>query len=96
MSNYEGHKAAFKLPANVYRLDPKTREATVVATDMDKSNGIRFSPDEKKLYIVDNRRPQAPNDPHSIRVYDDAAAKPGEWDDGDAIDLSLFRDDDED
>src|SRR5271163_303326 len=26
MSNYEGHKAAFELPANVYRLDPKTRE----------------------------------------------------------------------
>src|SRR6201997_1453375 len=24
MSNYEGHKAAFDLPANVYRLDPNT------------------------------------------------------------------------
>src|SRR5271156_3094388 len=50
MSNYEGHKAAFELPANVYRLDPKTREATVVASDMDKPNGLCFSPDEKKLY----------------------------------------------
>ena len=27
MSNYEGHKAPFELPANVYRLDPGTREA---------------------------------------------------------------------
>jgi gluconolactonase len=25
MSNYEGHKAPFELPANVYRLDPKNR-----------------------------------------------------------------------
>ena len=53
MSNYEGHKAPFELPANVYRLDPKTGEATVVATDMDKPNGLCFSPDEKRLYIVD-------------------------------------------
>jgi gluconolactonase len=48
MSNYEGHKAPFELPANVYRLDPKTGEATVVVSDMDKPNGICFSPDETK------------------------------------------------
>ncbi len=70
MSNYEGHKASFELPAVVYRLDPKTREATVVASDMDKPNGICFSPDEKKLYIVDTGAPRHPGDPHPIRVYD--------------------------
>ncbi|HZV89436.1 MAG TPA: SMP-30/gluconolactonase/LRE family protein, partial [Candidatus Binatus sp.] len=70
MSNYEGHKAPFELPANVYRLDPKTREVTVVATDMDKPNGICFSPDEKLLYIVDTGAPKHPADPHQIRVYD--------------------------
>lgn len=70
MSNYEGHKAAFELPANVYRLDPQTREATVVVGDMDKPNGICFSPDEKKLYIVDTGEPKHPGDPHPIRVYD--------------------------
>jgi hypothetical protein len=48
MSNYEGHKASFEVPANVYRLDPNTREATVVAGDLVKPNGICFSPDEKK------------------------------------------------
>ncbi len=69
MSNYEGHKAAFELPANVYRLDPETREATVVASDMMKPNGICFSPDEKKLYIVDTG-PTEPGVPHPIRVYD--------------------------
>ena len=70
MSNYEGHKEPFELPANVYRLDPKTREATVVASDMDKPNGICFSPDEKKLYIVDTGIPKNAGDPHPIRVYD--------------------------
>ena len=70
MNNYEGHKAAFELPANVYRLDPKTREATVVASDMVKPNGLCFSPDEKKLYIVDTGAQPHPTDPHPIRVYD--------------------------
>jgi len=70
MTNYEGHKAAFELPANVYRVDAKTGEATVVAGDMDKPNGICFSPDEKKLYIVDTGVPRHPGDPHPIRVYD--------------------------
>ena len=70
MSNYEGHKAPFELPANVYRLDPKTGESTVVATDMDKPNGLCFSPDEKRLYIVDTGIPKRAGDPRPIRVYD--------------------------
>ena len=70
MSNYEGHKAPFELPANVYRLDPKTGDATVVATDLDKPNGLCFSPDEKRLYIVDTGIPKRPGDPRPIRVYD--------------------------
>jgi gluconolactonase len=70
MSNYEGHKAPFELPANVYRLDPDTREATVVANDMDKPNGLCFSPDEKKLYIVDTGPGLEQGIPRPIRVYD--------------------------
>jgi gluconolactonase len=52
--NYEGHKDVLELPAQVYRLDVKTGKATVVADDIDKPNGIAFSPDEKTLYIVDS------------------------------------------
>jgi gluconolactonase len=70
MSNYEGHKAQFELQANVYRLDPKTHEATVVVSDLDKPNGICFSPDEKKLYIVDTGLPKHSGDPRPIYVYD--------------------------
>jgi len=70
MTNYEGHKADFELPANVYRLDPQTHELNAVVTDMNKPNGLCFSPDEKKLYIVDTGAPKNPNDPRPIRVYD--------------------------
>ena len=70
MSNYEGHKAPFELPAQVYRLDPKSRAVSVVATDLDKPNGLCFSPDEKNLYIVDSGRAKKPGDPRPIRVYD--------------------------
>jgi len=68
MSNYEGHVADFELPANVYRLDPASGEATVVASDLAKPNGLCFSPDESKLYIVDTGQPAGK--PHPIRVYD--------------------------
>ena len=70
MSNYEGHKATFELPTAVYRLDPKTHELAVVASDMDKPNGLCFSPDEKLLYIVDSGNPKHQGDPRPIRVYD--------------------------
>jgi gluconolactonase len=70
MTNYEGHRATFELPANVYRIDQKTGEATVVASDLDKPNGLCFSPDEKRLYIVDTGMPKHSGDPRPIRVYD--------------------------
>lgn len=70
MSNYEGHKATFELPAVVYRLDPKTRVTTVVVSDLDKPNGLCFSPDEKLLYVVDSGTPKHPGDPRPIQVYD--------------------------
>ena len=59
-----------ELAANVYRFDPKTGETTVVATDMDKPNGLCFSPDEKKLYIADTEVPKDPSELHPIRIYD--------------------------
>lgn len=68
--NYEGHKRAFELPTNVYRLDPESGEATVVADDFHKPNGLCFSPDESLLYIVDTGRSHDPEAPFHIRVFD--------------------------
>jgi gluconolactonase len=50
--NYEGLKAEPELPTNVYRIDSKTGKLTVVIGDMNLPNGLAFSPDEKKLYVV--------------------------------------------
>jgi gluconolactonase len=64
LGNYEGHVATPELPTNVYRLDPRSGRATVVVGDI-RPNGLCFSPDEKKMYIVD-----ASATPRVIRVYD--------------------------
>jgi gluconolactonase len=64
LGNYEGHVAQPELPTNVYRLDPRTGRATVVLGDI-RPNGLCFTPDERKMYIVD-----AGIVPRVIRVYD--------------------------
>jgi gluconolactonase len=65
LSHYEGHAAPQELPTQVYRLDPRTARATVVADDIVAPNGLAFSPDEKTLYIVESR-----SDPRRILAYD--------------------------
>ncbi len=65
-SYYEGEKAQPELPANVYRIDGTTGEATVVAADVEGPNGLAFSPDESKLYIVAARAQPT----RKIVVYD--------------------------
>jgi gluconolactonase len=65
LGNYEGHTATPELPTNVYRWDPSTRKLSVVAGDVNRPNGLAFSPDESKLYIV-----EAGVTPRVIRVYD--------------------------
>lgn len=70
LNDYEGHKAAFELPTNVYRLDPRTGAATVVEGGLRRPNGLCFSPDEKLLYLCDTSGTDGPQYPHDIRVYD--------------------------
>ena len=55
LGNYEGEMAEPELPMNVYRVDGKTGAVTVVADGINAPNGLAFSPDEKKLYIVESR-----------------------------------------
>jgi gluconolactonase len=65
LMNYEGHRAEFELPANVYRVDGRTGQATVVIGDLARPNGLCFSPDERRLYLVDTGVT-----PRPIYVYD--------------------------
>lgn len=70
LMNYEGYKAEPEQPNRVYRLDPSTGEATVVADDFVRPNGLCFSPDESLLYIVDTGRSHNAEAPSHIRVFD--------------------------
>jgi gluconolactonase len=54
----------------VYRLDPKTGDLRVVIDEMDRPNGLCFSPDETLLYVVDTGASHTPNGSRDIRVYD--------------------------
>jgi gluconolactonase len=62
---YEGHKAEPKLPTNVYRWDPKTEKLAVMSGDLNRPNGLAFSPDESRLYVV-----EAGVSPRIIQVFD--------------------------
>jgi gluconolactonase len=64
---YEGHKAEAELPRNVYRLEPNGG-AQVVADDFVRPNGLCFSPDERKLYVVDSGISHG--GPAHIRAFD--------------------------
>jgi len=64
LGNYEGHVATAELPTNVYRLD-KSGQLAVVTGDVNRPNGLAFSPDESKLYVV-----EAAANPRVIVVFD--------------------------
>jgi gluconolactonase len=62
---YEGHTGKQELPTNVYRVDPKGGKLSVVAGDINRPNGLCFSPDESKLYVI-----EAALNPREIKVFD--------------------------
>jgi gluconolactonase len=64
--NYLGHKAPWDLPFRVYRLDPATGALTMAIDDMKRPNGLAFSPDETRLYVVDTPGPGQ----RTVQVYD--------------------------
>ncbi|MFZ4508985.1 MAG: SMP-30/gluconolactonase/LRE family protein [Fimbriimonas sp.] len=68
LSNYEGNKLEPELPMVVYRIDPNTGEGEVVVEDLERPNGLCFSPDERLLYIADSGQGK-------IWVYDVVANK---------------------
>ena len=59
ISNREGEKRDSELEGNfVYRFDPDSDELTIVANDLDRPNGLTFSPDESLLYVSDTGEPK--------------------------------------
>jgi gluconolactonase len=67
VGNYEGDKADEEIGRYVWRIDPSTGAGSPVIEGMDRPNGLCFSPDESRLYIVDTGH---------IRVFDMDGARP--------------------
>lgn len=63
MMDYEGNKGDLLLKEAVYRIDP-SGQIEKVTDDLGKPNGLCFSPDYKKLYVVDTGAAK------NIRVYE--------------------------
>ena len=63
--NYLGDKGPQEMPYRVYRLDPASGKLTIMVGDMERPNGLCFSPDETRLYVVDT-----PNGQKTTHVYD--------------------------
>lgn len=70
LSDYEGHVAEGEYGGcYVFRFNPATGALDAVVEDFNKPNGIAFSPDESKLYVVDTGRSHSPDGEHHIRVF---------------------------
>ncbi|MFB9236011.1 SMP-30/gluconolactonase/LRE family protein [Plantactinospora siamensis] len=65
-SDYEGVAGDSEIGGcHVYRIDPASGEVRIVADDFSRPNGLAFSLDERRLYIVDTRQ-----EPSHIRLFD--------------------------
>jgi gluconolactonase len=65
-SNYEGYQAPSELgERRVYRVDPRSAAVTMVADGFAQPNGLAFSVDERRLYIVDSGKSRG-----IMRVFD--------------------------
>src|SRR5262249_24381751 len=53
MGNDEGHKGPLEIKEAVYRIDGGSGKMFVVTDELNKPNGICFSPDYKTLYVAD-------------------------------------------
>ena len=61
---YEGYPAKQELPMNVYRVDP-SGAMSVVEAEVNRPNGLCFSPDESILYLVESG-----TSPRNVYAYD--------------------------
>ena len=62
---YEGVPVPQELPTHVYRVDGATGDITLVCADINRPNGLCFSPDELRMYIVESG-----TTPRRIHVFD--------------------------
>ena len=95
LGNYEGHTATPELPTNVYRVDGRSGQITVATGDINRPNGLAFSPDEIQA-LRRRGRGHAARDPRLRRRRNGTklankrpfiTAQPGETPDGFRVDV---------
>jgi gluconolactonase len=71
LSDLEGWQGEMEYGGcHVFRFDPRTGSLDVASDDFVKPNGLAFSPDEKRLYIVDTGASHDPDGPRHIRAFE--------------------------
>lgn len=65
LGHYEGYKAEAELPTSIYRIDPVSGAVELLCDTMARPNGLCFSPDETRLYVVESG-----SAPKRIRVFE--------------------------
>ncbi len=69
-SDYEGNRSPQEQKGcYVYCIDPKSGKLKAVITDMDRPNGLAFSPDESILYVADSAGSFGSDRPHELRAF---------------------------
>lgn len=73
----EGYKSESQIVGcYVYRFDPENGELSAVATDVQRPNGLAFSPDESRLYVADMSIVDFPTQGRChLAVYDVSAGR---------------------
>ena len=67
----EGYGGNQEQPGSfVFRFDPSTGELDAVIKEMERPNGLAFSPDENILYVSDTSQVNYAQGHHYIRAYD--------------------------
>ena len=71
LSDYEGRKSqSEQSTCNVYRIDPKTGNLSLVSNQMIKPNGLCFNKNETKLYVSDTGGSHVSGGPRNIYSFE--------------------------
>jgi len=70
MGDYEGEKGELELKEAVYRIDAQSGKVELVTDELDKPNGLCFSPDYRSLYISDTGQFEEGSEPRGIVRWD--------------------------
>ena len=67
---YEGTVRELELPTSVYHIDAQSNRLTKLTDEIQKPNGLCFSPDYRTLYVADTAPTHYPNEKAKVIAWD--------------------------